>query len=106
MVTLRQHLSKKKKYASEILAAEPNGIMTQQVLVLQNLTHPFTKPNVLDIKLGTVLYDENATTEKRTRMEKSAQNTTSLEMGMRLTGFNVSEPSPGPITAHCQITKP
>ena len=36
----------------------------------------FAKPNILYIKLGTVLYDEGAT-----RMEETARKTTSLETG-------------------------
>ncbi|KAF8305540.1 SAICAR synthase-like protein, partial [Clavulina sp. PMI_390] len=61
----------------------------QESLVLANAAHPFTRPNVLDIKLGTVLYDESATEEKKKRMEKQARETTSAETGMRLTGFQV-----------------
>jgi hypothetical protein len=63
-------------------------------LVLQNLSHTFSKPNILDIKLGTILWDEYATPEKRARMEKAARDTTSLETGVRLTGFNVSLSGP------------
>ena len=60
-----------------------------QSIVLENLAYPFSKPNILDIKLGTVLYDEFATPEKRQRMENTARVTTSLETGVRLTGFQV-----------------
>ncbi|KAK7040898.1 hypothetical protein VNI00_009494 [Paramarasmius palmivorus] len=58
-------------------------------LVLENLSHPFTKPNIMDIKLGTVLYDESASPDKVERMLKTAKDTTSLETGIRLTGFQV-----------------
>ncbi|CAE6467035.1 unnamed protein product [Rhizoctonia solani] len=51
------------------------------------------KPNILDVKLGTVLYDETASEEKKVRMEKTARETTSLETGLRLTGFSVYDPS-------------
>jgi len=57
--------------------------------VLENLSHSFLKPNILDIKLGTVLYDETASPEKVARMEKTAKETTSFETGVRLTGFQV-----------------
>jgi len=57
--------------------------------VLENLSHKFKKPNILDIKLGTILYDETANEEKRARMIKTAAETTSLETGVRLTGFQV-----------------
>ncbi|KAI9069468.1 SAICAR synthase-like protein [Trametes sanguinea] len=58
-------------------------------LVLENISHAFAKPNILDVKLGTVLYDDDASEEKRARMEKTARETTSLETGVRLTGFQV-----------------
>jgi len=57
--------------------------------VLENLSHPFLKPNILDVKLGTVLYDPGASPEKVERMKKAAADTTSLETGVRLTGFQV-----------------
>ncbi|KAK0455191.1 SAICAR synthase-like protein [Desarmillaria tabescens] len=76
-----------------------NGIAVKQFpeghqkesLVLENLSHPFTRPNILDIKLGTVLYDEDALPEKVARMEKVARETTSFETGVRLTGFQVHD---------------
>ena len=55
------------------------------------MTYAFLKPNILDVKLGTVLYDEvDAPPDKRERMIATARNTTSLETGIRLTGFQVS----------------
>ncbi|KZT11162.1 SAICAR synthase-like protein [Laetiporus sulphureus 93-53] len=57
--------------------------------VEENLTFTFLKPNVLDVKLGTVLYDDDATAEKKERMDKVARETTSAETGIRLTGFQV-----------------
>ena len=65
----------------------------KQTLVLDNLTHGFTKPCILDAKLGTVLYDEDASPEKKQRMIRTAEQTTSLTTGVRLTGFQVSCPS-------------
>ena len=62
---------------------------TIQSIVLENVTHPFLKPNILDVKLGTILYDETASPEKVERMKKKARDTTSLETGVRLTGFQV-----------------
>ena len=64
--------------------------MSAHSIVLENLSHPFLKPNILDIKLGTVLHDDSASEEKRARMIKTAKETTSFETGIRLTGFKVS----------------
>ncbi|KAI9507025.1 hypothetical protein F5148DRAFT_165858 [Russula earlei] len=61
----------------------------KEMIVIENVAHGFRKPNILDIKLGTVLYDEDATPEKRERMEKQARETTSAETGIRLTGFQL-----------------
>lgn len=60
------------------------------MLVLENLTHRFSKPNVLDIKLGTQLFDEDASAEKQERMKAAAEASTSAQTGVRLTGFQVS----------------
>ncbi|KAJ3570002.1 hypothetical protein NP233_g4690 [Leucocoprinus birnbaumii] len=46
-------------------------------------------PNIMDIKLGTVLYDDGASPDKVARMIETAKKTTSLETGVRLTGFQV-----------------
>ncbi|KAF7314564.1 Kinase [Mycena kentingensis (nom. inval.)] len=71
------------------------GAGGKESLVLENLTHAFTKPNILDIKLGTVLYDESASPDKVERMLKTARETTSLETGIRLTGFQVYDTTTG-----------
>jgi len=60
-------------------------------IVLENLANRFSKPNILDIKLGTRLYDDDASEEKKARMIKTAAATTSLTTGIRLTGFQVSQ---------------
>ncbi len=60
-----------------------------QSIKLQNLSNDFARPNILDIKLGTQLYDEDATPEKKERMIQAAMKTTSLETGVRMTGFQV-----------------
>lgn len=57
---------------------------------MENLAHAFTRPSVLDVKIGTVLYSEDATEEKKKRMEEQAKTTTTWETGVRLTGCQVS----------------
>jgi 1D-myo-inositol-tetrakisphosphate 5-kinase/inositol-polyphosphate multikinase len=59
-------------------------------IVLENLSHRFLKPNIIDVKLGTKLYDDEASEEKKARMIQAAKDTTSLETGVRLTGFQVT----------------
>jgi len=61
----------------------------QLSLVIENAAHEFLKPNIIDIKLGTVLWDEDALPAKKERMQNTARRTTSGETGVRLTGFQV-----------------
>jgi inositol-polyphosphate multikinase len=78
---------------SSISTSGPDAIFffwNLQSIVLENLSSSFLKPNILDIKLGKVLYDENDLPEKVARKQKSARETTSFETGVRLTGFQVS----------------
>ncbi|KIJ96031.1 hypothetical protein K443DRAFT_682578 [Laccaria amethystina LaAM-08-1] len=64
---------------------------TIQSMVLENVTYPFLKPNILDAKLGTILHDETTSPEKVERMKKTAGDTSSFETGVRLTGFQVHD---------------
>ena len=43
----------------------------------------------MDIKLGSVLYAQDATEEKKTRMIKVSQETTSGSLRLRICGFKV-----------------
>ncbi|GLB35586.1 putative inositol phosphokinase (IPK) family protein [Lyophyllum shimeji] len=60
-----------------------------QSLILENLCSAFVKPNTLDVKLGTVFYDEFMAEDKVLRMERTARETTSRSTGVRLTEFQV-----------------
>ncbi|KAI6142227.1 hypothetical protein BKA82DRAFT_1007807 [Pisolithus tinctorius] len=75
--------------ATHGLPAVPPANGTTTTIVLENLTYGFHKPCILDVKLGTILYDEDAPPEKKERMIRTAANTTSLSTGVRLTGFQV-----------------
>ncbi|KAL5511981.1 hypothetical protein ACEPAH_5200 [Sanghuangporus vaninii] len=70
-------------------ALEAGIVPVPESIVLENVSSSFTKPNIMDIKLGTVLHEESAPPEKRERMLATARETTSLETGLRLTGFQV-----------------
>ncbi|KAG6907516.1 hypothetical protein DXG01_008605 [Tephrocybe rancida] len=60
-----------------------------QSLILENLCNAFSKPNTLDVKLGTVFHDNMADLEKVLRRQKTSRETTSLKTGVRLTDFQV-----------------
>ena len=52
-------------------------------MALENLSFGFLKPNFLE----TMLYSGTASSDKVTRMEKAARDTTSFEMGVQLAGL-------------------
>lgn len=59
-------------------------------VLLEDLTHPFVRADVCDIKLGTLLYDERpgyTDAAKIGRMQHKARTTTSGEYGMRVAGW-------------------
>ena len=61
-------------------------------IVLENVAAGFTKPNILDIKLGAQLYDvndEKQKPEKRARFDKVSKETTSGSLGFRIAGMRV-----------------
>ncbi|AOW01543.1 hypothetical protein B0I73DRAFT_129380 [Yarrowia lipolytica] len=58
-------------------------------IVLENLTKGFIKPSVVDIKLGAILWDDEATPEKQERMRKVSETTTSGSLHMRVAGMQI-----------------
>ncbi|GAN03778.1 inositol hexaphosphate kinase 3 [Mucor ambiguus] len=57
-----------------------------------NLLHGFTRPCILDLKMGSLLYDSEATDEKRMRMTRQSISTTSSSLGLRICGMKVYDP--------------
>ncbi|KAI7883188.1 SAICAR synthase-like protein [Lichtheimia hyalospora FSU 10163] len=68
---------------------DSQGRSLDENLCLENVLHGFTRPCVLDLKLGTRLYDNDATAEKREKMQKNAKGTTSETLGIRISGMKV-----------------
>ncbi|EUC50538.1 hypothetical protein COCMIDRAFT_81564 [Bipolaris oryzae ATCC 44560] len=56
-------------------------------IVLENITNGFKKPNVLDLKLGARLWDDNSKQEKRDRLDAVSKETTSGSLGFRIAGM-------------------
>ena len=68
----------------------PSGgkaLKTETGVVLEHAESGFTKPNVLDVKLGSRLWADDAPPAKRAKMEKDAAETTSGALGFRITGM-------------------
>ncbi len=65
------------------------AISTPTTIVLSNLTYGFKRPNVLDIKLGSRLWADDAPLPKRQRLDEVASSTTSASLGFRVAGMKV-----------------
>eukprot|EP00298_Acanthocystis_sp_HF-20_P009445 c18306_g1_i1.p1 GENE.c18306_g1_i1~~c18306_g1_i1.p1 ORF type:complete len:301 (-),score=94.38 c18306_g1_i1:171-1073(-) len=58
-------------------------------IVLENLFYGFSKPSILDIKMGTSLYGETADEQKKLRAIQKAKSSTSEKLGFRICGLKV-----------------
>lgn len=69
--------------------APSNGsrIHTDSAVVLENVAAGFKKPNILDVKLGARLWDDDAPMAKRVKLDKVAEETTSKPLGLRIAGM-------------------
>ena len=56
------------------------------LLVMEDICGTFSKPNILDVKMGKVLFDDKASPDKQERLRKVAQDTTSGKLGFRIAG--------------------
>ncbi|KAF8932987.1 hypothetical protein BGZ58_006652 [Dissophora ornata] len=74
-----------------------------ECLCLENIAHGFTKPCVLDLKLGTQLYDDDASDDKKMRLGAVAANTTSGSLGMRVVGFHVYDSEKGDFIKYSKV---
>ncbi|KAG0225509.1 hypothetical protein B0O80DRAFT_444253 [Mortierella sp. GBAus27b] len=72
-----------------------DGQGNQVCICLENLSHGFFKPCILDLKLGVQLYDEDASEAKKARLTELAASSTSGPLGIRLTGFRVYDSEAG-----------
>jgi len=68
-------------------------IKTTQAIVLENCTHGYKKPNVLDAKLGVRLWADDAPLQKRQRFDAIAAETTHANYGCRIAGMRVYQGS-------------
>ncbi|KAL9597137.1 MAG: hypothetical protein Q9219_005359 [cf. Caloplaca sp. 3 TL-2023] len=69
-------------------------ITTDLAIVLENIAASFKKPNILDVKLGARLWDDNAPPAKRAKLDQVAEETTSKSLGFRIAGMRTWLGSP------------
>lgn len=74
---------------SDYVPTHGKRLDTNLAIALENVTYGFVRPNVLDVKLGTRLWDESAPLAKRARLDQSASETTSSSLGFRIAGMKV-----------------
>jgi inositol-polyphosphate multikinase len=71
---------------------KPSGgkkIDTGLAIVLENVAHGFTHPNILDVKLGARLWADDAPAAKRQKLDDASLQTTSGSLGFRIAGMTV-----------------
>ncbi|TQV92752.1 arginine metabolism regulation protein iii [Cordyceps javanica] len=64
-------------------------IKTNMAVALGNAAKGFKKPNILDVKLGTRLWADDAPAAKKARFDKIATETTHKKLGFRIAGMRV-----------------
>ena len=60
---------------------------TDLAIVLENVAAGFKHPNILDVKLGSRLWADDAPLAKRQKLDKAAEETTSKPLGFRIAGM-------------------
>jgi 1D-myo-inositol-tetrakisphosphate 5-kinase/inositol-polyphosphate multikinase len=58
-------------------------------IVLENVASGFRRPSVLDVKLGSRLWADDAPASKRVKLDAVSQETTSHSLGFRIAGMKV-----------------
>jgi 1D-myo-inositol-tetrakisphosphate 5-kinase/inositol-polyphosphate multikinase len=74
------------------VAWTPSGgrkLETGLAIVLENVASGFRRPNVLDVKLGSRLWADDAPPAKRTKLDAVSRETTSSTLGFRIAGMKV-----------------
>mmetsp|Transcript_26108 Transcript_26108/g.42780 ORF Transcript_26108/g.42780 Transcript_26108/m.42780 type:complete len:337 (-) Transcript_26108:639-1649(-) len=69
------------------------GPMKTEYIVLQDLTHNYKRPCILDLKMGTRQHGLDATEKKRRSMMEKCAATTSGSLGFRVCGLEVYHPT-------------
>ncbi|KAL1953875.1 hypothetical protein VTO42DRAFT_2061 [Malbranchea cinnamomea] len=62
---------------------------TNLSIVLENVAAGFTRPNVIDVKLGSRLWADDAVPDKRAKLDQVAKETTSGSLGFRIAGMKL-----------------
>jgi len=67
----------------------------KKYIVIEDLTHTFKKPCILDVKIGRQSFGEDASPEKKASMEAKDKKSTTHPLGMRITAMKVYQVESG-----------
>eukprot|EP01102_Stenamoeba_stenopodia_P010161 TRINITY_DN3029_c0_g1_i1.p1 TRINITY_DN3029_c0_g1~~TRINITY_DN3029_c0_g1_i1.p1 ORF type:complete len:374 (+),score=71.36 TRINITY_DN3029_c0_g1_i1:505-1626(+) len=62
-------------------------------LVLQDLTHDYKRPSILDLKMGTKQFGDNASPKKQQSKTMKCIGSTSFTLGFRIAGMQLWDPT-------------
>ncbi|KAF2362485.1 Inositol polyphosphate kinase [Trinorchestia longiramus] len=77
------------RYLDKLKKKAESKVNVMECILLENLTHIYRVPNVLDLKMGTRQYGDDAPESKRRSQTRKAQHTTTPRLGVRLAGMQV-----------------
>ncbi|KAJ1969764.1 hypothetical protein H4R35_006055 [Dimargaris xerosporica] len=84
------------KTAEELgMDVSSESALKSKYLLIEDATAGFQQPNILDLTLGSRLYDDEASKDKRASMIKKAQTTLSGTLSFRFAGMQVTDPVTG-----------
>jgi 1D-myo-inositol-tetrakisphosphate 5-kinase/inositol-polyphosphate multikinase len=72
-----------------LLRIKGKPLTTDTSIVLAAVTDGFSRPNILDLKLGSRLWANDAPPAKRQRLERVSRETTSSSLGFRIAGMRI-----------------
>lgn len=72
----------------------------KEFILLENLTARYTFPCILDLKMGTRQYTDDASEEKRKSLDAKLASTTSSPLGLRICGMQVYQQNLGYYKCH------
>jgi len=84
------------KAAEPVSPTKSRKIATDKSVVLENASYGFKHPNILDAKLGSRLWADDAAQEKKDRFDKITAETTNGTHGFRIAGMRSYRGSENP----------